>query len=240
MTRILVLWEDKFFQKLDTCLRRALRTTREAGTSGAEITAFGVNGRGGFDPFIRADWPIAARRGFLRSSGPIDHLVCIADADKATTCCTIEDPPKAPARTDNWVIRASNAWTTKLRTSATFPDRIHGHFLRWNSESLLIAAHDVEPALQKLQCRNREGLAAFLRTCDPIPGSVPPEMFVEQFRKPQGCLEKMLEAGGSAQHRKGSVPRDDALDEASRTALDRLLGRVPDLLSIAQLLQRLA
>ncbi|MDC0743315.1 hypothetical protein [Polyangium mundeleinium] len=242
MTRILVCWEDQHNAKLDQCLRRALRhTLGDTGASTPELHRHGVRGHGGFAPFIRDQWPSAAKQGSPGSRGPIDYLVCIADADKATTCCPIEAPPKAPAPTDGWVTRASNAWTVKLRSSTNFdPDRIHGHFLRWNSESLLIAAHDVDPALQKLQCRNREALAAFLRGCDPIPGSLPSELFVEHFRKPQGCLEKMLAAGGAPPHRKGSVPRDDALDEASRTALDRLLGRVPDLLSIAQLLQRLA
>ncbi len=241
MTRVLVLWEDKFYQKLDVCLRRTLRSLPNTGTNTLEITPFGVQGNGGFDPFLRNDWPIAARKGFLRSHGPIEQLICIADADCATSVCGIEQPPGFPNPTDAWVTRANDTWTAKLRSIAPLAaDRVHGRFLRWSLESLLIALHDVDSALRKLACRNRDALTKFLQSCNPPPAEVVSGQFVERFRAPQYCLDQMLKAAGATRSGKGSVPREDALDEGSRVALDRLVTRVPDILSIAQFVQKLA
>lgn len=240
MSRILVLWEDKFYQKLDVCLRRILRSLPTPTTQPLEITPFGVQGNGGFEPFLRQEWPIAATKGFLRSHGPIEHLICIADADRASEVCSVEPPPHFPEPTEPWVQRANQAWTQKLRaTTPLAPERIHGRFLRWSLESLLIALHDVESVLRKLDCRNRDGLSTYLATCDPRPTEVASTQFVERYRTPQKCLDKMLEAANAPRSRKGSVPRDDALDEGSRLALDRLKERVPDLVTIAQFVQKI-
>lgn len=241
MTRILILWEDKYCQKLDLCLRRILHSLPNASGQPIEITRFGVQGNGGFEPFVRTTWHTAAGKGILKSNGPIDELICIADADRAASVCTIEPPPAFPLTTDTWIGRANQSWTAKLRACATFAsDRVHGLFLRWSLESLLIALHDVEPVLKKFDCRDREGLTKYLASCDPHPNEIAAKDFVERFRAPAKCLDKMLDAAGAPHTRKGSVPREDALEIGSREALDRLKARVPDLVLAAEFVQKIA
>lgn len=238
MTRVLVCWEDQFHAKLDLCLRRALR---RGASVGPELFFDGLRGNGNFPVFIERDWPKAAQRGLPKSAGPIDHLICVADADRATQCCAIEPPPAAPASTTDWVRRADEAWTQALRKATTLdPARIHGLFLRWNQESLLIAAHDVSGVLQKLRCPASRAVQDHLSGCKPSPIGCSDADFTDLFRKSGRCLEDMLKAAGQDAPRKGSVPRDDALDEASRVAIERLCTRVPDLLKIAHHIRALA
>lgn len=241
MTRILVLWEDKSYRMADRCLRRTLRSLLDAGTQPPELFHDTVHGNGGFEPLLKRDWPIAMQKGLSNRSGPIEQLICIADADRASSICSIESPPSFPQSTDDWVARANHSWTTKLRSNAPLaPERIHGHFLRWSLESLLIALHDVDSVLSKLACHNREGLTRYLASCEPRPTKVVDKEFVERFRKPQKCLDNMQDAAGATRAGKGSVPRDDALDEGSRVALDRIKERVPDRVTIAQFVQKIA
>lgn len=59
------------------------------------------------------------------------------------------------------------------------------------------------------------------------------DLFVEHYRRGSACLNDLMTAGGANPARKGSSSRDDALNEASRVAIDRLLARVPDLANAA-------
>ncbi len=182
MIRVLVCWEDEYHAKLDLCLKRALHTVGD-GSSPALFFA-GVRGNGGFEPYVRRDWPKAVRVGLPKSGGPIDYLVCVADADRAQDCCGVDRPPPAPAGTAEWVTRANELWTGRLRTAATrSADRVIGRFLRWNQES--------------------------------------------------------LKRGGGQSTKKGSILRDDALDEISKVGISQLCARAPDLASLAELVQRL-
>jgi hypothetical protein len=231
MTKVLVCWEDRFHEKLDLCLRRALRRSARPGP---ELFFDDARGNGGFEPYVRRDWPKLVQKGLLKSGGPIDYLICVADADRASTCCSIELPPAAPSSTSAWVQRANEAWTDALRRAAGLESaRIFGRFLRWNQESLLIAAYDIEGALKRLGCRDLEAVKTYLRSCAPSPADAPNELFTEQYRKAGKCFEEMLKAGRGSPLRKGSQPRDDALEEASRLAIDRLCARVPDLADLA-------
>jgi len=238
MSKILILWEDEHHQMLDRCLRRALQ---RLGAPWLELFPVGVRGNGGFEPFVSRDWPKAVQKGLPKSNGPIEFLVCIADADRAHQCCAIEAPPTAPAPTTEWVERANTRWTEVLRSKASLaPERIHGRFLRWNQESLLIAAHDIEAAMKRLGCHDMARITAFLRSCSPDPLASPDALFVEQYRKAGKCLEDMLKAAGVSPSRKGTPPRRDALDEASRLAMEKLCARVPDLAALAALIRDLA
>lgn len=76
-------------------------------------------------------------------------MLFIADADRAHDCAPIGPPP--PAATQTWVDEANQAWTAKLRAAAPLgADRVHGRFLRWHQESLLIAGHDHPRVLARL------------------------------------------------------------------------------------------
>jgi hypothetical protein len=241
MTKILVCWEDRFHDKLDLCLRRVLRRGEHTGALAPELFFDDVRGHGNFEPYVKRDWPKAARHGLPKSGGRIDYLICVADADRAERCCSIEPGRTATAPTAEWMRRANEAWTSSLRNATSLePEKIFGWFLRWNQESLLIAAHDHEPALHKLGCRDLSPIKKYMRSCNPSPLDITDDLFVEHYRNPARCFDEMLRAAKINPPKKGSVPRDDVLDELSRSALDRLCARVPDLAALAEHLRSLA
>jgi len=240
MTRIVVCWEDLYHEKLDRCLRRARRHLVPAGPS-VELYSEGVRGYGGFEPYVRVDWPKLVTKGLLKSNGPIDYLVCVADADRATECCPIERAPEGDRTSGEWISRANDAWTAKLRAAATpEPSRVFGVFLRWSQESLLIAAYDVPGVLEKLGCKQPDLVQAHLRACEPSPLNTPDDLFADRFRKATKCLDEILKAARAPASKKGSVPRGDALEVASDKAIDRLCARVPDLAALADRITALA
>jgi hypothetical protein len=241
MIQIVVCWEDEYHDKLDRGLRRALRRRAPEGPSVA-LFPDGVRGYGNFEPYVRSDWRNARLEGIAKSRGPIDYLICVADADRATECCaTIPEAPKGDGTSSGWVSHANDAWTEKLRAAAPLePSRIFGVFLRWSQESLLIAAHDVPGAMQKLGCKQLDLLQAHLRACRPSPLDTPDHLFADRFRKAGKCLDDMLKAARAQATKKGSVPQRDALGIAIDKGIDRLCARVPDLAALADRITALA
>jgi len=241
MIKVVICWEDSLHQKLDLCLKRALRLRAPQGPF-PELSFIDSRGNGGFEPYVRSDWPTARLKGLPKSHGPIDYLLCIADADRANECCpAIERCPDGDGTSGDWVIRANEAWTAKLRAATTLePSRIFGVFLRWNQESLLIAAHDVPGAMEKLGCKQLDLLQEHLRACRPSPLEPADHLFADRFRKTSRCLDEMLKAAKAPISKKGSALRDDVLDIASLTAISRLCARVPDLAALADRITALA
>ncbi|MFO0758349.1 MAG: hypothetical protein U0359_17790 [Byssovorax sp.] len=237
MSRVLVVWEDSQHDKLDLCLRRAIR---HLGLPPPALYFTDCRGNGGFIPYLKKDWLKACRVGLIKSNGPIDHLVCVADADRAHECCPVDNPSIVAAPTAPWLARADALWTDKLRAEAPVgPERVHGRFLRWSQESLLIAAHDVDETLAALRCRDRRKIQKHLEGCAPSPLSIPDAEFADAFRKPERCLSDMLKAAGVPVPQKGASPRSDALEAASARAIDRLSARVPELPALARLVSDL-
>lgn len=239
MTKVLVLWEDAYHGALDRCVRRALQ--HMGGAPEIELYFDHVRGNGGFAPYLANDWPIAAVRGLPKSRGPIDHLVCVADADFAHDCCAVSPGHAATSPTLPWVEDANHRWTEGLRARAAVGrGRVTGRFLRWNQESLLIALHDIDDALRALGITAMRGVQAYLRSCDPSPLTLSPEGFVDAYRRPQRCFDEMLKAAGARPARKGTPVRDDAIDAASRRAIEKLCVRVPDLAALSSTIRGLA
>jgi hypothetical protein len=232
VTRVLVVWEDLHHDKLDLCLKRAIR---HLGIASPQLSFVNCRGNGGFAPYLAQNWLRLSRSGLVKSGGPIDHVVCVADADRAHECCAVPSPTTVTAPTATWLARANEAWTAKLRTPETVvPERVHGLFLRWNQESLIIAAHDVDEALVALGCRDRGQVKKHLGACLPSPLSTPDVDFADAFRKPERCLEDLVKAAGARMPGKGTPPRGDALEAASSRAIDRLCARVPELPALAR------
>jgi hypothetical protein len=245
VARVLILWEDRYCDGLDRFLRGAVRfVRRHRAIAPPQIFPHAVRGWGNFKPFVHHDWPRMRRAGWklpsdLRGSGPVDYLLCVADADAAAECC--RGLGSCHDDTDLWVRMANERWTTELRANAQVDaQRIHGCFVRWSRESLLIAGFDSPRALARLADGRKfdaAGLATFLGSCQPSPKETDDDLFVERFRSPGECLKKMLAAGGFPPLRKNAVPVEDALKELSREPdLERVLLRVPDLLCLAELL----
>jgi hypothetical protein len=241
MIKVVVCWEDSLHKKLDICLKRALRLRAPQGPF-PELSFIDSRGNGGFEPYVRSDWPTARLKGVPKSHGPIDYLLCIADADRADECCpAIGRCPDGDGASSDWVRRANEAWTAKLRAATTLePSRIFGAFLRWNQESLVIAAYDVPGALEKLKCKRPDLLQAYLRACEPSPLDTEDHLFADRFRKAGRCLDEMLKAAHAPASKKGSAPRDDVLEIASSNAIARLCARVPDLAALADRITALA
>lgn len=239
MIRVLVCWEDEYHAKLDLCLKRALRTVGDR--SSPALFFAGVRGNGSFEPYVRRDWPKAAKVGLPKSGGPIDYLVCVADADRAPDCCGVDRPPPAPASTSEWVSRANDLWTARLRAATSLPpERVIGRFLRWNQESLLIAGHDIESALKRLGCADMAAITRHLATCSPSPTTTADALFADTFRRSSGCLDDLIKIGGGPSTKKGNILRDDALDEISKVGTSQLCSRAPDLTSLAELVQQIS
>lgn len=238
MKRVLICWEDAYFDGLARCLRRARRARAQDGAVDPALHSVSVLGNGGFAPYLRRTWPVARVRGIPRSGGPMDYVICIADADRAADCCGIALPPPPPALTDAWTDAANQRWTEQLRREADDDrEQVFGRFLRWNKESLLIAGHDVPGALAQLSCRDAVNLRRHLAVCDPSPLSLDDGAYVHRYRSPGRCLQDMLKAGKGPALSKGDKRLDDALGEIAEGALAALLARVPDLVGLAELLR---
>jgi hypothetical protein len=118
LPRVATLWEDTYCDKLDLLLKRCMKRLQGPPVA---IEPFPAHGNSKFDGYVLKNWPNARRLGLTRS-GPIDFLICIADADRATACCDSILPPPLPEdakeQLDQWIEDANAKWTEKLRTSA--------------------------------------------------------------------------------------------------------------------------
>lgn len=241
MIRVLVCWEDRFHEALDLCLRRTLQHRRAAGLALPEERRLffdDARGYGGFERYVREDWPRSSCKGLPRSGGPIHHLICVADADRASDCCGEDAPPTLPAATRDWIERCNASWTRRLRGATSVePLHVHGRFLRWNKESLIIAGHDSAAAMRRLGCRDLTALHRHLTACAPNPLLAMDEQFTDLFRRPGRCLAELVTAAGGRQPRKSDPTVDDALKEISGSMIARLCTRIPDLIGLAELVE---
>ncbi|MBI5488395.1 MAG: hypothetical protein HY905_13765 [Deltaproteobacteria bacterium] len=173
----------------------------------------------------------------------IDHLVCVADADRAAECCRAAgSAPSAGQDSATWVRNAETEWTKQLRDAAPVaPDRVHGRFLRWSLESALLALFDEPAALGWMARPDGAALGGFLSRCGPDPRTLtPPSSFTDHFHDPQRCLRDLVAATNinSKVLSLSSAGRTFALEAAGGDdrARSRVLDRVPDLRAVASLI----
>jgi hypothetical protein len=180
------------------------------------------------------DWPIARTNGLPKSHGPIDHLVCVADADKAHEIVDAVSLPRPEMETTKWVDDANELWTTQLREVArTSPEHVHGRFLRWNRESLVLSGFDLKECQRALGCRRPGAIEKFLDRKRPNPRSQE-TVFPDEYRKPFNCISEMLVACGIKMVKKNDIRFEDVIRDVSKSQIDTLARRVPDLESIAR------
>ncbi len=241
MKRFVVCWEDRYFEGLDAVLRRIRRHENASLLPEPAIKPETVGGYGGFADYVRRDWAVARRRG-MPGFGVPDYLFCVADADRATEVCQgISANPTG--NTEDWCEEASQIWTDSLRgLAAQESERIFGFFLRWSRESVLIAGFDEFDMIAMLSngdasLHERE-YKAFLQSCQPDPRSV--ERFVDAYTKPSRCFEGLAKAVGHERLRKTDPKVEDALKQFPRDPSVSLLSRLPDLVHIAQEINRLS
>ena len=83
MTRVLVVWEDKYFETLHTTATRLVRA-RAPEPSGVvpEIVSHTARGNGVFERYVQTTWPMARSAGVPGDRRPFDHLLCVVDGDR--------------------------------------------------------------------------------------------------------------------------------------------------------------
>ena len=117
-------------------------------------------------------------------------------------------------------------------------NQIHGVLVRWSYESLVLAGFDVEVVLTTLgglSSVDHATLDEHLAACRPDPRTIPPDEFMEAFRNPQGCLEGLARSAGWRRLKKGDPRKDQAVAQLSQSDLERLVGRVPDLIRVLKI-----
>lgn len=239
MTRVLVVWEDANYESLGEVARRAVRAT--ALTTDAEavrVVSHTAYSNGGFDRYASRTWPLVRPRGLPLDPGPIDHIICVVDADRLHDLRGIAKAPADPAAVSAWHAAAERSWQAWLRSrcDASGPpaETVHGVVLRWSKESLVLAGYD-QPAMT-----THLAIAAApeqLRELCPIqPSTVDDRSFTDTYQRPQGCLKQLRQAHQLAPLRKSDPTIESALRELARKSMPILRARVPDLARLATLI----
>jgi hypothetical protein len=247
VTRILVVWEDTYFQPMATIVNHAV-TARRAAEDVATPRVLGHTTRSNtaFDRYVSTSWPNASVRGLPMDPGPIAHCVCVVDGDKLARLLpdAIPQPPRDPAGIAQWHATAERAWN-EHRRGKNAPDgpaaeRVHGVILRWSKESLLLAGYDQAGFAHHLSCHiSTHAVAEVLKACTPPLDAVPPAAFSDTFRNPDQCLRSLRQAADREPLAKNAPQIDDALRRLARDSLTTLCARVPDLWRIADLVWQL-
>lgn len=243
MTRVLLVWEDKYFETLHTTATRLLRAVAtESASSVPTIVSHTARGNGVFERYVQTTWPKARSAGVPGDPRPFHHLVCIVDGDKLHELLRghLSRPPTASDDVLSWHEGAERAWQTYLheRCPADGPpiSTVHGVVLRWSRESVALAGYDQAAARTSLGLLDGTALTTVLAKCTPDPRTVPTEHFTESFRRPLECL-RLLRGGRVLD--KTAPEIDDAIKALGKHSLDVLRTRVPDLARIADLVWRL-
>jgi hypothetical protein len=236
MTRVLVVWEDAHCEALGALIRRAVRTrSAPDAVAGPAVVCHTSRGNGTFARYVRDTWPLARVRGVPLDPHPIDHMICVVDADRLHELKGVVTAPPDATATDAWHAEVERAWQGWLRSQCD-PDgppvtTVHGLVLRWAKESVLLAGFD-QPAWVRFLEVDTSALAVqteLRRQCTPYPSEVPDVSFTSTFRRPLSCLHLVRQACRLSRLDKNDVAIDDALYALARESLPTVLARVPDL-----------
>jgi hypothetical protein len=236
--RAVLVYEDHEPSALHAVVRKTLNARFDAsGRSGPwpELTHLSSKGVGNMSHVVGRQWPIYRRTGFPRGGHKPDALICIADADRLHEHIPgVAAPPPVPADTEAWRAEAERSLTAFLRGQAVVDaERIHGHLLRWNAESLLIAAYDHLDIASGLQPIDEGKLEEFLEACREQPLESQDYAFMSRHRRPTRCFDDLCSAVGLPRVPKTAKLRGDILRIAARRDLETLCARVPDLPRLA-------
>lgn len=243
MTRVLVVWEDAHCESLGELVKRAVRVrSKPDGTAGPTVVRHTSRGHGAFARYVHDTWPLARARGVPLDPHPIDHVICVVDADRLHELKVVATAPSEVSQTDAWHAKAEPAWRDWLHSQCD-PDgpprtTVHGIVLRWAKESVLLAGFD-QPAWARhieVDISAPAVQAELRRECKPHPGEVPDASFTNTFRRPLSCLQLVRQACKLSRLHKSDVTIDDALYTLARESLPALLARMPDLARLTSLI----
>src|SRR5690606_33589267 len=108
-----------------------------------------------------------------------------------------------------WVLELERRWHDSLVRDAHLDSpsaaRLSVTCLRWNKESLLIACPEALLEHAARQAR-RDQVASVLSACSPCPTILDDGDFVASFRRPEDCMDRVIQAVADRNYKKG---RDD-------------------------------
>ena len=115
---MLVVWEDTYFEPLAEILGQVVRKlARSPDGSRPSILHHTARSNTAFDRYVGTTWPKISPRGLPMNPGPIDHVICVIDADKISDLLQqdVPHPPSDANQIASWHIAAEHAWQLRLR-----------------------------------------------------------------------------------------------------------------------------
>jgi hypothetical protein len=243
MTRVLVVWEDAHCEALSVLMERAIRAhSAPDAVARPTVIRHTSRGNGKFSRYVRDTWPRARVRGVPIDPHPIDHMICVVDADRLHDLLSVAAPPPDVTARDAWHAAAERDWQVWLHSQCA-PDgppvtTVHGLLLRWAKESVLLAGFD-QPAWKQfleVDTSARAVQTELRRQCTPHPSEVSDVLFTNTFRRPLSCLQIVRQACKLGRLHKNDVTIDDAVYALARESLPTILARVPDLARLTSLI----
>lgn len=115
MSRVLVAYEDTYFEEFDRTVRRVARVYAPTSAPRERCPVEGVTN---FGNFVRRDWPIYRDKGVPVGKPRMERLVCVADADAVSS--QLPGIPACPTAgpTEAWLDEAEAAFERYLKASA--------------------------------------------------------------------------------------------------------------------------
>lgn len=229
---VLLAYEDRYHEGLDKLLRKFRARISPSAQLALEPTP--VDGTGGFV----SDIAMLARVGIPRRGQPT-YVIAVADADRPANLVPGWSSRLGSARD---LARLRREWRKVLRGRAgAHAHRVGVAIIRWSQESVMLAAPEV---LLGLSAANRPQVEKLLEACVPDPRSASPEHFVDTYREPQRCMERVTRAAyderfNKARHGVDVMKRINDTD----ALIDPLMQRCPDIRRLARglvLLERLS
>jgi len=237
VNRILIAWEDTYFQGLKPFVsRRLAQRTLALETPAPVVLHHTVRGNGRFPQYVQSTWTQARTHGLPSDPKPIDHLICVVDGDKLWELDPkqFEKPPEKPSEVASWYGRTTQAWHSRVQgwVDPSVPvDSVHGVVLRWSRESVVLAGYDQPPFREHLGLDPESAAAqkCLRDECPLPPATVKDDDFTNSFLRPLRCLERLFKAHGGVMPGKNDPRFDDTLRALANGHLDRVCARVPDL-----------
>jgi hypothetical protein len=118
MTRVLVVWEDTYWEPLQRLMKKLVHARAPA--RDAEIPTVlchTARSNSAFDRYAHTTWPNVRSKGLPMDPLPIHHLVCVVDADRLHDLLSarVPHPPGEVEAIEAWHGIAEREWQKHLR-----------------------------------------------------------------------------------------------------------------------------
>lgn len=161
-------------------------------------------------------------------------VVAIADADRPDNLVSGFRAAPGGSADDAWLVDLEARWFDALCTDprvSPHQARLRTCVLRWNKESVLIAARPI------LLNRKRGAAQSVLDGCVPAYESVADDNFTATYRDPAGCMDRVAQALFGRGYRKGREGNDLTREIAwSSEARNDVWRRCPDLRRLVEII----